>query len=85
MLFRSQFDPENFASVNNPDSFSLLAFGQGPRNCMGKRYAMMAMKIALVFLLRNFELVKTSNTKDDLRMYRLLPGADVPFKAKNLK
>ena len=28
------FDPENFSK--DPDLFSFLAFGQGPRNCIGR-------------------------------------------------
>ena len=27
----TKFDPENFDPSNKPDSFSFLAFGQGPR------------------------------------------------------
>lgn len=80
----AEFDPDNFDSSNNPDSFSFLAFGQGPRNCIGKRYAMMSMKIAIIMLLRKYKLIKTKNTQDDLKIYRLLPGADVPFKVQPL-
>jgi len=75
----SEFDPENFDVFNNPDSFSFFGFGQGPRNCIGKRFAVMIMKLALVHILRKHQLVKSKNTKDDLRMYRFQAGADVPF------
>jgi len=75
----SEFDPENFDSSNNPDSFSFFGFGQGPRNCIGKRFAVMLMKLALVHILRRHQLIKSKNTKDDLRMYRFQAGADVPF------
>ena len=78
------FDPDNFAAANNPDSFSFFGFGQGPRNCIGKRYAMMTMKLALVFLLRNFELVKTENTQENLKMTRFTAGANVPFRARRI-
>merc|ERR1711892_578130 len=43
-----EFDPENFDPANNNDNFAFLAFGQGPRNCIGKRYAIINIKIALV-------------------------------------
>jgi len=74
-----EFDPENFNPSNNPDNFSALAFGQGPRNCVGKRYAMLTMKLALVHILRNSRVTKTSNTKEELQMWKFIAGADVPF------
>jgi len=77
----AEFDPDNFDASNNPDNFSFLGFGQGPRNCIGKRYAMISIKIALVSILRSFRLVKSSNTKENLVLYKFVAGADVPFKA----
>ena len=96
-----EFDPENFNPSNNPDTFSALAFGQGPRNCLGKRYAMLTMKLALVImimmmmmmiryamltmklalvhLLKSHRVTKTSNTKEELQMWKFIPGATVPF------
>ncbi|KAF4524102.1 hypothetical protein B566_EDAN007685 [Ephemera danica] len=53
-------DPETF----NPDRFSeettanqnlFLAFGEGPRQCIGLRFAKMQSKLALAMLLRKFE------------------------------
>ena len=76
----AEFDPENFDPSNNPDNFSFLAFGQGPRNCIGKRYAMITMKIALVSILRRFRLVKSENTKDVLRQFKFFNCAHVPFR-----
>ena len=79
-----EFDPENFNPSNNPDNFALLAFGQGPRNCIGKRYAMLTMKLALVHILRNHRLVKTNKTKDEIQMFKFLAGANVPFYAQKI-
>jgi len=79
-----EFDPENFDASNNPDHFSFFAFGQGPRNCIGKRYAMISIKIALVSILRKFRLVKTKNTKNKIKQFKFLNGADVPFRAMHL-
>jgi len=76
----AEFDPDNFDASNNPDNFSFLGFGQGPRNCIGKRYAMISIKIALVSILRSFRLVKSNNTNENLVQYKFLVGADVPFK-----
>ena len=77
----SEYDPENFDASNNPDSFSFLAFGQGPRNCIGKRYAMISIKIALVSILRRFRVVKSKNTTEELQQYKFKSGADVTFHA----
>ena len=69
------FDPDNFSK--DPDLFSFLAFGQGPRNCIGKRYAMIAMKLGLAHIMRRFRFVKTDNTSDRLRLFKFLAGASV--------
>merc|ERR1711963_1004555 len=79
-----EFDPENFDPSNNPDSFAFLGFGQGPRNCIGKRYAMLAMKLAMVHILRHYKLSKTKNTTEELRIWKFLPGAEVPFYAERI-
>ena len=76
-----EFDPSNFDHSNNPDHFSFLGFGQGPRNCVGKRYAMITMKLALVPLLKNYRLVKTENSPEELKLFKFLAGADVRFHA----
>ena len=77
----AEYDPQNFDASNNPDNFLFLAFGQGPRNCIGKRYAMISIKIALVSILRKFRLVKSKNTTENLKQYKFLSGADVTFQA----
>ena len=79
-----EFDPENFNPSNNPDSFAFFAFGQGPRNCVGRRYAMLAMKLALVHVLRNHKIIKSENTKEDLKLYKFIAGAEVSFYAQKV-
>jgi len=62
--FKNQdnFDPDNFEAENNPNKFGFNGFGQGPRNCIGMRYAYQTLKIAIVHTVRNFRLVKCSET-----------------------
>nr|XP_040133681.1 cytochrome P450 3A4-like [Ictidomys tridecemlineatus] len=51
-----KFYPERF-SKKNKDSINLylhMPFGNGPRNCIGMRFALMSMKLALIRLLKNF-------------------------------
>ncbi len=51
-----EFRPERFSKENKgsivPGTY--LPFGIGPRNCIGMRFAMMEVKLALFHLLRNF-------------------------------
>ena len=60
------FDPENFLSENAPNKFGLMMFGQGPRNCIGMRYALLTLKYSLVYLLRRHRVVRTANTPEKL-------------------
>lgn len=50
------FDPERFSKDNiyKRHSCSFLPFGDGPRNCIGKRFGMVQTKIAILVLIRDF-------------------------------
>lgn len=51
------FDPERFTPENSVDRnpITFLAFGEGPRACIGERFGMLQVKLALVKLLTNFD------------------------------
>ena len=49
------FDPDRFLEPHNP--YTYLTFGQGPRNCIGMRFAQLQAKVALVAVLRKYSLV----------------------------
>ena len=34
--------------------YAFLTFGQGPRNCIGMRYALLQVKVALIRMVANF-------------------------------
>ncbi|XP_071057035.1 probable cytochrome P450 313a4 [Onthophagus taurus] len=53
-----KFIPERFLPENlNPNRYSYAPFNLGVRNCIGKLYAMVSMKIALAKMLLNYEFV----------------------------
>jgi len=56
------FDPENFAPENEHNKFAFMPFSQGPRKCIGQRFAMMSMKVGLAQLLRKQRLVACDKT-----------------------
>jgi len=59
------FKPERFLKENagNIKPCSFLSFGSGPRACIGERFAMMEMKLAMAKLLTNFHIEATDKTK----------------------
>lgn len=51
-----EFRPERFSkeSRESIDPYIFLPFGAGPRNCIGMRFALLVVKMAVVVLLQNF-------------------------------
>ncbi len=45
-----------------------MPFGTGPRNCIGERFAMMQMKVAIVSLLSSFRLECTADTPKSIEL-----------------
>ncbi|XP_025830569.1 cytochrome P450 6j1-like isoform X2 [Agrilus planipennis] len=59
-----KFIPERFSKENerNISDYFYLPFGNGPRNCIGKRYSIIVLKLALVEILSEFEIKTCINT-----------------------
>ena len=69
-------DPDNF----NPDAnfsleskasrspYAFLAFGQGPRNCIGMRLAFVIIKVALIKIFSNFDIISGSEMPKEIVM-----------------
>ncbi|KAJ9597092.1 hypothetical protein L9F63_027019, partial [Diploptera punctata] len=60
-----KFDPERFNEENKDKikSFTYMPFGLGPRMCIGRRFAIMKIKILLIHLLSRFNLKVISKTQ----------------------
>uniref|UniRef100_A0A8C7C397 unspecific monooxygenase n=1 Tax=Neovison vison TaxID=452646 RepID=A0A8C7C397_NEOVI len=65
-----EFRPERF-SKKNKDSINpyiYLPFGTGPRNCLGMRFAILNMKLALVRVLQNFSFKPCKETQIPMKL-----------------
>lgn len=66
-------DPNVFyPSRHSPDAkrnpMAFLGFGLGPRNCVGMKFALVEMKLAIVKLLLKYEIHPTENTPKKLEI-----------------
>ena len=55
-----KFYPERFRDKRH--ALAWLPFGAGPRNCIGMRFAMLEIKLALVQILHRYKILPGENT-----------------------
>jgi len=58
------FDPDNFEESDKLNKYGFIGFGQGPRNCIGMRYALRALKLAIIHTVRTFQIVAAPGTPE---------------------
>ncbi|XP_041980806.1 cytochrome P450 6k1-like [Aricia agestis] len=79
------FDPERFSAENekNIPAYTYMPFGDGPRVCIGKRFAMIAMKNAMAAIILNYRVEscpgspKPMDAEIEKRGLFLMPGEDL--------
>jgi len=66
-----KFDPERFRgpTKDTRHPYQFLPFGAGPRSCIGMRFALMEIKIALVKILMKYKLVRSPDTQVPMVMH----------------
>jgi cytochrome P450 len=64
------FYPERFATKRHP--LAWVAFGVGPRKCLGMRFALSEIKITIIRLLQNYTIIPASTNGDDLDLVELV-------------
>lgn len=61
-----RFDPENGGIKAFKDKGVFLAFGDGPRMCLGMRFALLQIKVAVAGIVKNFEITINKKTAKKL-------------------
>ncbi|XP_048349428.1 cytochrome P450 3A29-like isoform X5 [Sphaerodactylus townsendi] len=65
-----EFRPERFTKENKEsmDPYVFLPFGAGPRNCIGMRFALLSLKVALIVLLQRYSFRPCKETQIPLEL-----------------
>ncbi|XP_054069096.1 cytochrome P450 3A21-like [Rissa tridactyla] len=65
-----EFRPERFSKENKEaiDPYTYLPFGAGPRNCIGMRFALLTLKVAITALLQHFTFQTCKETQIPLKL-----------------
>ncbi|XP_047222225.1 cytochrome P450 3A30-like isoform X1 [Girardinichthys multiradiatus] len=80
-----EFKPDRFSKENKQgiNPYAYLPFGIGPRNCLGMRFAVVMIKLALVKVLQNYNFLICEETEIPLKMHpEGLVGPLQPIKLK---
>ncbi|XP_021017756.1 cytochrome P450 3A13-like [Mus caroli] len=69
-----KFCPERFSKENKDriNPYVYMPFGNGPRNCLGMRFALITMKLAVVKIFQNFSVQPCEETEIPLKLSKKL-------------
>lgn len=61
-----KFDPDNFLpeKIQKRHYYSFIPFSAGPRSCVGRKFAMLKLKVLLSTIIRNFKVDSKCGEKD---------------------
>jgi len=61
-----KFNPDNFLpeKTANRHYYAFVPFSAGPRSCVGRKYAMLKLKVILSTILRNFRIISDLDEED---------------------
>lgn len=74
------FDPDRFSEENKSliTPFTYMPFGDGPRNCLGVRFALMQIRIAVITLIKSYKFSLTERSKKDMKIVpQILPFLNI--------
>lgn len=62
----TKFDPDNFLPerMSQRHYYSFIPFSAGPRSCVGRKYAMLKLKVLLSTIIRNYEVYSSEKESD---------------------
>lgn len=62
----NEFNPERFRpeNISKVHPYAFIPYAQGPRKCIGHKYAWIVMKIFVSHVVRNFQLTTSVNYAD---------------------
>jgi len=63
-----RFNPDRMEDMSRIDPMVFQPFGAGPRNCIGMRFALMTMKLAICRILTEFKVVTCDKTVPELEL-----------------
>ncbi|XP_055696271.1 cytochrome P450 6a2-like [Lutzomyia longipalpis] len=85
------FDPDRFTQENikNRHPMAYIPFGDGPRNCIGMRFALMELAVAISSIVDNFKLTLNPKTKTpfqfDPKEINIYPEGGIYIDVQSLK
>jgi cytochrome P450 family 28 len=64
-----RFRPERFIGANKDKikKYTFMPFGEGPRTCLGQRFGVLQIKIGVVYILKNYQLLVNKKTQRPLK------------------